>query len=331
MHLTRKSSNQRGARFATRVAAITLLLIGGFALRGHPVSAAIQGGVAKLANPGTALPLTSGGSATPFTVTLPASAACSGDTATGGYHVFSYLVPKGTSVTTVTFASFPSTGYGFVDNTSTYYGNVNTALTTGQVPSLPTNFAWGPLAETGGGAVPLATLLGGGTTATWEAGIACATAAGAASDWWSTAVTFTASGTDAGGFVWTTGATAPASTTTIKPAGTTTTKPPKTTTTLGQQATPTTGAAGETSTTVAGGTTTTLFGSTPTTAYVAGAGTGTGTDGFVDPIASDSSGTLPRTGSPIHRDMGLGLFAIGTGMMLIGIDLRWKARGALAS
>ena len=82
---------------------------------------------------------------TPFTVTLPANAACSGDTACAGYHVYSYLVPKGTAVSSVTFTEFPSTGYGFVNNIGTYYGAANTAATTGQVISIPNNFQWAPL------------------------------------------------------------------------------------------------------------------------------------------------------------------------------------------
>ena len=40
----------------------------------------------------------SGGSSTPFTVVLPANASCSGDTAHDGYHVYSYLVPRGTDL-----------------------------------------------------------------------------------------------------------------------------------------------------------------------------------------------------------------------------------------
>ena len=40
-------------------------------------------------------PLASGASDALFTVTLPTGAACSGDTSTGGYHVYSYLVPHG--------------------------------------------------------------------------------------------------------------------------------------------------------------------------------------------------------------------------------------------
>ena len=48
---------------------------------------------------GTGTDVPSGASTTPFTVTLPANASCTGDTANDGYHVYSYLVPEGTDVT----------------------------------------------------------------------------------------------------------------------------------------------------------------------------------------------------------------------------------------
>jgi hypothetical protein len=158
-------------------------------------------GVATIANPGTGAALPSGGSATTFTVTLPSGAACPGDSI-AGYKVFSYLVHEGTDPATVAFGTgFPSVGYGFVDNTSTYYGNVNTALTTGQVPTLPTNFKWSALVQSGGGSLPLSEVLYSGTTGSWVAGIACVKD-GAVTNHWTTPVTFTASGTDANGFTW---------------------------------------------------------------------------------------------------------------------------------
>ena len=44
---------------------------------------------------------------TPFTVVLPANAACPADTAKHGYHVYSYLVPKGAELSTVTIRQLP--------------------------------------------------------------------------------------------------------------------------------------------------------------------------------------------------------------------------------
>jgi hypothetical protein len=91
---------------------------------------------------GTAL--TSGGSTTQFTLGLPAGAACTGDTATGGYHIYSYLVPLGTALSSVTFIQHPSSGFGLFDSTGSYYGPVNTAIGTGQIVGIPNDFEWGP-------------------------------------------------------------------------------------------------------------------------------------------------------------------------------------------
>jgi len=157
--------------------------------------------VATIANPSSLAYLASGGSTTPFTATLPANAACSGDTASQGYHVFSYLVPKGTAVSGVTFTEFPSTGYGFVNNIGTYYGAANTAATTGQIIGIPNNFQWAPLVADDG--VSLSTLLTSGSTpGVWEAGIACANSSHALTDNWNTEVTFKSSSSDPTGFVW---------------------------------------------------------------------------------------------------------------------------------
>ena len=188
------------AALATAAAAGTLALAGA-----TPASASTLNGIAALASPGTSTPLTSGGSEAPFTVSLPAQAACDGDTATHGYHVYSYLVPQGTALSGVTFESFPSVGFGIVDNTGTYYGPVNTAIGTGQIVSIPNNFEWGPLVSDGG--VTLAQLLytGSGKKATgvWETGLACANSSGTLVDNWNIQVSFLASATDPNGFTWT--------------------------------------------------------------------------------------------------------------------------------
>ena len=74
-----------------RVGSLTALAVAGSA----PASASTLNGIASLANPQTLAVDTSGASTTQFTVTLPPQAACDGDTASDGYHVYSYLVPKG--------------------------------------------------------------------------------------------------------------------------------------------------------------------------------------------------------------------------------------------
>jgi hypothetical protein len=166
-----------------------------------PASASTTNGVATIADPSSLSYLASGGSTTVFTATLPPNASCSGDTAANGYHVFSYLVPTGTAVSSATFTEFPSTGYGFVNNIGTYYGAANTAATTGQVISIPNNFQWAPLVSDDG--VPLSQLLyTGGTSGVWEAGLACANSSHALTDNWNTEITFTASSSDPTGFVW---------------------------------------------------------------------------------------------------------------------------------
>lgn len=162
-------------------------------------SASTLGGTATITDT-SGNTLASGGSTTLFSVSLPAQAACSGDTASDGYHVFSYLVPQGTSPTTVSFSSGdPSTGYGFFSSTGTYYGAANTAPTTGDVISIP-DFEWGPAVTNY--SLLSALLYNGGTSGVWEGGIACANSSGAVTDYWNTEITFTASQSDPGGFVW---------------------------------------------------------------------------------------------------------------------------------
>jgi len=171
-----------------------------------PASASTLNGIATIADPGTTTPLLSGGSTTPFTVSLPPQAACDGDTAHDGYSVDSYLVPEGTNLSSVTFVGgHPSVGVGLLyGSAGNYYGPVNTAVDTGQIPTLPNNFEWGLLVT-----VPRMTLsqllyTGSGSTASgvWEAGIACANGSGALTDNWNTEVTFDASTTDTNGFTW---------------------------------------------------------------------------------------------------------------------------------
>jgi len=168
-------------------------------------SAATLGATATITDPTTNLPLTSGGSQAQFTIDLPASAACSGDTASDGYHVFSYLLPPATAVTSDTFVGgFPSEGLGLFDSTG-YYGSADTAVSTGQVVDIPTNFEFYYLLTHG----QTASSIDGGSSKTWQAGLACANSSGTVTDYWITQVTFTASTSDPEGFVWTAGLTVP--------------------------------------------------------------------------------------------------------------------------
>jgi len=210
----------RGAVMAAMVGGAVVPLVLGSS---SPALASTSNGAATITD-ATSNPISSGASTTQFSVALPPTgttpAACSGDTATGGYHVFSYLVQAGTSIPSLTFTSHPSSGLGLVNNAGLYYGSANTAIHTGQIVSVPTNLEFGSLVADDG--VALSTLLySGGTSGVWEAGLACATSSGTLSDYWNVPVTFSSSGTDPNGFVWSAFQTTPgaASTTTTASAG----------------------------------------------------------------------------------------------------------------
>jgi hypothetical protein len=189
-------------RVVARAAGVTAVLAAAATFSVGTAGAATVNGTATIANPANGNPLPSGASTKPFTVTLPSGASCSGDTANGGYHVYSYLVHAGTDITTVTFVNFPSQGYGFVDNTGTYYGPANTAINTGQIIGIPNNFQWAPLVTTAGGSLPVSEILYSGSSGLWEAGLVCANSTGHVVDYWNTEVTFTSSNSDANGFTW---------------------------------------------------------------------------------------------------------------------------------
>ncbi len=199
----------RARRLANAAAAAVAatVMVATIAATAPPAGASTVDGIATIAQPGTTTPLLSGASTDPFTVALPSGASCDGDTASGGYHVYSYLLPAGTALSSVTFVSHPSAGLGFFNPSGTYFGPVNTAIGTGEIPSLPNNFEWAPIIAnnyiplTGAGGL---LYTGSGTTASgvWEAGIVCANSSGAPVDNWNTEVTFSANATDTNGFVW---------------------------------------------------------------------------------------------------------------------------------
>ena len=271
-----------------RASAGALIVAGAWSLyvaaSASPASAATLGGTATISNPTTNQPLASGGSTTVFGVDLPAQAACSGDTATGGYHVFSYLVPETTDVTTITFVGgTPSTGLGLADG-SGYYGSANTAPTTGQIINIPADFEWADLSNLGATAASLDA--NGGA---WNTGLACANTSGAVTDFWNSVVTFTVSGSDPSGFVWSavpgTGGTTTSSTT-----------------------------SGSTSN---GGTTTTVAGSTAASSGNSGS---SGSDG--SGATSASSGSLAFTGALIARGVAIGLLCLGFGLIMLGLSVK---------
>jgi hypothetical protein len=168
--------------------------------------ASVLDGVATTASPGTSGYLDAGGSQTEFTVSLPAQAACSGNSRSDGYRVFSYLVEPSVNVSTITFhGGLPDTSanqYGLVEADGTYWGDKNTAPSTGEIIQIPNDFEWGPLVSDDGVALDTLLYQDGNTSGVWDAGIACTNNAGTVTDFWNTQVTFTASGSSSNPFAW---------------------------------------------------------------------------------------------------------------------------------
>src|SRR5262249_44177329 len=129
-----------------------------------------RAGDAVPVNPGNNAPVTSGGSSTAWTLKLPSGAACSGDSATHAFHVYSFIVPASVDPGTLTFnaSTGPSTGNPLVDSSGTAYLATNTAQTTGQVIQIPP-FDFKLFATTDQGGTKLALPPGD-----YKAGLACA-------------------------------------------------------------------------------------------------------------------------------------------------------------
>jgi len=280
---------------------------------------------------------------------LPNGATCTNNTVANGTEVYTYLVPQGTTISSLTVAQeVISTGYGFIDADG-LVDNFNVA-SNDLVPTLPNDLEWGP-GFSAQSLVP--TLLGG--SGVWEAGVACVTGAGVLTDNWNVQITFAASSGDPNGFVWSAVPGPPTSTTTTStteaPSTTTTssTEAPSTTTTSTTEAPSTT----TTSTTEAPSTTTTEDPTTTTSttsasssttstttadstttstapAVVSSAGSGgstgtTGTGGLessgsASTNGSTTTGALAFTGMPASalRILGAGLLAVGIGLVLLG-------------
>ncbi len=179
----------------------------GVAIGSTTAGASTLDGVATTTSPGTSSYLDSGGSGTEFTISLPHQAACSGNSRSDGFRIFSYLVKPNVNVTTITFrGGLPDTRgsqYGLVESDGTYWGDKNTAPTTGEIIQIPNDFEWGPLVNDDGVALDALLYQNGDTSGVWEAGIACTNEAGTVTDYWNTQVTFTASSSRPSHFVWT--------------------------------------------------------------------------------------------------------------------------------
>jgi hypothetical protein len=280
-----------------------------------PAGAASLGGAATIAPPGAtaATPLMSGGSATTFTVALPPSAACSGDTMHAGYHVYSYLVKSGTDLADVRFTDLPSVGYGIVSNGGRYYGPVNTGMRTGEIVEIPNDFAWAHLVRGGGGNIPLSQLLYAGSSGAWDTGLACANTHGTLSNDWNTEITFLANAADRAGFVWRVDA--PAATARSEPFTAGTAISPSSTRPVAVAKASSTGATG-----------------LPTTDVSPTGGSGP-TPGPTPDVASPSPSPAPATtGTTVSAGSDLPIIGILVGLLLvvgagIAVFLRlWEAR-----
>jgi hypothetical protein len=179
----------------TALAVVACTIVG---LASSAFAAGTSAGNAVTTNPATNASISSGGSATSWTLNLPGHASCSGDSATQGYHVYSFIVPAATDVGTLTFnpSTGPSSGNPLVDSTGSAYMAANTAVTTGQVIQIPT-FDFNLFATTDMGGTKLALPPGD-----YKAGIACANTTGQGDKYWQTTFTFTANASDPNGEVW---------------------------------------------------------------------------------------------------------------------------------
>ena len=231
--------------------------------------------------PGTAAhgqPLAAGASATPFALAPPAGASCSGDSATGGYRVQSYIVPASVDPGTLTFDSSGPTpqdtgvnvrlplfssigGSPFIDQTTAV---ATTAGGEGLLTGLP-SFSFAVLGTDGPALLP---------AGTYNVGLACTLGVPSPTQedkFWNVQMTFAADPTDQpSGITWTVVGTEP------PPPSTTATSPATVAASIPAAATPatTTSTPGATDSTTASTTgssttsTTIRLGSTTTTAAV---------------------------------------------------------------
>ncbi len=166
-------------------------------------SAATLNAVATPNDPSTGNFVGSGGSDTTFVLNLGTDPVCSGDSATDGYRVWSYLVKPTVNIDSLTFNqdTNASVGYGLYTSGGEYFGDANTAQTTGEVLASQTQiFEWGPAVSERSLLTDL--LYTGKKSGLWEGGIACANSSGDLTDNWNVQFIFTKSTSDPNGFTW---------------------------------------------------------------------------------------------------------------------------------
>ena len=322
MNPQRRQLARHLARALTALSAVMLVFSITAATGGSASAAAINGGpLHVLAGPDAAVvgaPIFLGGSATKFYLQTPAAAACSGDSASGGYRVQSYMVPASIDPATLTFDSngpIPNgTGASLRQPLfagGSIYVDANTAVAT---------TAGGPGAITGNPVFDFSIFGTAGPTVvpngTYNVGIACTLGAASATQldkYWNVQLTFTADANDQpSGIKWTT-PNVVATTTTTTTSSTTTTIAGATTTVA---ATTTTVRTGTTTTTIAGGPTTTLLGATTTLVASGAGGTGSG--------SRSGGGTLAVTGSSPIPILVWGVLLLVFGRMSVLLGRRVK-------
>jgi hypothetical protein len=290
---------RRRARFAARVGVIgsaVMLTVTAWSWLSPADAAPTNAGNATVVDPTNNQPKTSGGSSTDFTLKLPSSPTCTGDSPNAGYRVQSYMVPSSVDPTTLKFDNNGPTPQAtktnfrepLFDVNTIPYVNAQTAAATspggpGPIINIPTfNFkVYSP------GDIP---------AGTYNVGIACTlgppTSNTQLDKYWNVQMTFATSSADSPAQVtWTAQAPSGGTTTTTTGSGgsttTTTAAGGTTTTTRAGSTTTTTASGGTTTTTAPGATTTTAFGTTTTT--TASQATATLLDGAGNSIAANSS------------------------------------------
>lgn len=187
----------------------------GVGVSAAPTFAATDAGAVALvkgSNPGAGSPLSSGGSSTAFGLNLPAGAACSGDTATNGYRVQTFLISSNVTLASMVFDSTgpspQSTGATVrlpLFSQGNPYIDGNTAVGTGAITGLPV-FDLAVFGSSGPAVLP---------NGTYKLGVACTKGASGPTQldkYWSTTITVTATPSDSpSGLTWIAGVPAPPS------------------------------------------------------------------------------------------------------------------------
>lgn len=292
----RRLCRGRDLALAVAVLSAAMLVVTTVSLAGAPSAvAATDAGEVSFTTPatggggpaggGATTPVTSGGSALPIAVGLPAGAACTGDSAGGGYRVQTFMVPATVDLAALKFdsngpvkpAGADGIWYPLFSTASDPLVNLLTDIAT--IPNGPGLISGLPLVDF------LVYSPGDLPAGEYFVGVACTlgnqTSANQLDRYWSVPMTFTEAVGDPAGVTWNvTGSPATTTTTTTVPDDSTTT------TTLLDSST---------TTSTPGSTTSTTAGSGATTTSTFGAGGGSGTGGSSTGTGAGGT-TLPATG-----------------------------------